>query len=260
MDFKEFEFAPAPDRAADFLVNVFTERFSNPALSKLDIARIVTGFNSIMVTSGKKFDALYFSYIREAAIKSGKLPETEFYELLTTLPEEGYGEFLSIEQIGEKVRRLKKEGSNVGLKFGHYRRLTLNHIFEFVAVRHACDHLVLIIENAERTSKFKQKRIELTDEQRINMFKKSCLVNTVGMTQGLDYSDEYYRGIVSTISPSTLFIAETWPLNVQEEYRKRAELCGAEPFVMPDISGGVNTTRMETLIFPKDGVVKLERS
>ncbi len=247
---REFEFEAAlSDWVASRLATIFTERFSGPTLKKLDIARIIAGFYSMWVTSGKKFDSRNFSIIREAAVKSGKITQGEVYELLTTLPDGGYGEFLPIDEIGKKAQSLKEKGLDVGLKFGHYRRLTPVQILELAAVRRCCDHLILIIESGERTTKFKGRRLELTDDQRKNMFINSCLVNTLGMTEGLNYSNEYYRSIVTTIRPTTLFIAESWPSEVQEEYKKRAELCGAEPFVVPEMWKGMTTSFLEPLIF-----------
>lgn len=248
--FREFDFAPNPERLAESAVSRMKLRFTNSELKKIDIARILTGFYSVRVATGKKFDALFFSYMREAAIASGRFSEAEFYELLTTLPKDGYGKFIPLKDIGRRVEDLKRKGLNVGLKFGHYRRLTMNHIFELVYVRHACDHLILIIESGERTSRFKGKRIELEDDQRIEMFKRSCLVNSLGMTEGLDYSDGYYRNLVKSVKPTTLFISGSWPDEVQEEYVKRARLSGAEPFVVPNIPA-LTTSSMEHLIFPK---------
>jgi len=250
--FREFDFAPFPDRVADKLVYALSQRFSNPALKKLDIARIVAGAYAVRVTSRKNFDAFYFSLVREAAIKSGKLPEAEFYDLLTTVPKDGYGEFLSVDEIRKKVDELKNSGQNVGLKFGHYRRMTLYQIFELVYARHGCDHLVLIIESGMRTKLFKQKRIELTDGERIEMFNRSCLVNTLGMTNGLDYSDAYYRNLVTIIKPTTLLISDSWPKEVQEEYKIRAKLAGASPLVIPSLQVGLNTTALEPYIFPNN--------
>jgi hypothetical protein len=248
--FREFEFATKPDLVADQIINRMSTRFSQPELKQIDIARILTGFNAIRTATGKKMDALFFSYMRESALKSGKLNEGEFYELFTTLPEDGYGKFMSMEDIAKTTEKLKQEGLNVGLKFGHYRRLTLGHIFEFVYVRKACDHLILIIESGERASKFKGKLIELSDQTRVDMFKKSCLVNTVGITNGLDYSDDYYRKIVKMIKPTTLFISESWPEDVQQEYTQRAKSSGAEPFMVPKVVP-ITTSMMESQIFRK---------
>lgn len=252
MIFKEFEFAPDSDKVTDRLIGLITNRFSNPEFKKLDIARMVAGFYAIRVASRKNIDALYFSFVREAAIKSGKLPEVEFYDLLTTLPKDGYGEYLPIEEIAKKVDRLKKDGLDVGLKFGHYRRMTPYQIFELGYARHACDHLILIIESGARTKQFKNKRIELTDEERIDMFKRSCLVNTVGITDGLDYSNVYYRDLVAKIKPTTLLITESWPKEVQEENVIRAKLGGAVPFLVPSQQNGLNTTALERFIFPNN--------
>lgn len=246
--FREFDFASPPDKCADTVVSFLKRRLVSPELHKLDIARILTGFYSVATTTGKGFDALYFNFAREAAISSGKISNSEFYELTTTLPINGYCEHVSFKDIAKKTKELKESGLDVGLKFGHYRRLTISQIFEFVYARHVCDHLVLIIESGERTSAFKHKRIELTDDQRINMFKRSCLVNTLGMTDGLDYSDSYYRGLVEMIKPSTLFISSSWPRKVQDEYLERARICGASPFVIP-IPDATTTTRMEPVIF-----------
>jgi len=247
-EFREFEFAPKPDLLADQIVNRMATRFSQPELQQIDIARILTGFNAVRVATGKQMDALFFNYMRESALKSGKLSAGEIYELLTTLPENGYGEFMSLDEIAGFTSHLKKEGYNVGLKFGHYRRLTLGHVFEFVYAGKGCDHMVLIIESGERTSKFKNKRIELSDEQRINMFKNSCLVQTLGITSGLDYSDTYYRDLVTEIKPTTLFIPDSWPENVQNEYKERARLSGADPLVLPNLVP-LTTTMMEKFIF-----------
>ncbi len=256
VNFREFGLALPPEKLADHLVSFLTAKFTNPLLSKLDIARMVTGFYSVSATTRKKFDALYFSNIREAAIASGRIPEVEVYDLLTTLPESGYGEFMSLNGLAAKSRELKQKGLSVGLKFGHYRRLSPAQIFEFIYVRHVCDHLILIIESGERTSKFKDKRLELSDAQRISMFEKSCLVNSLGITQGSDYSNDYYRNIVNTIKPSTLFISEVWPDEVKNEYVIRAKMAGAEPFFMPKIAE-LSTTEMEYLIFPHERVYNL---
>lgn len=246
--FREFEFASNPELVADKLINSMSDRFSQPELNKVDIARILTGFHSVRNVTGKKIDALFFSYMRESAIRSGKLNENEFFELLTTLPEGGYGEFMSFDEMAGFTKYLKQEGYTVGLKFGHYRRLTMGHIFEFMCVRKTCDYLIQIIESNERTLKFKTDKLELSDDQRIRMFKDSCLVHSVGMTSGTDYSNEYYRDIVKTVRPSILFASASWPEQTQVEYRMRAKSVNAELCIMPNVVS-ITTTMMEPQIF-----------
>lgn len=247
--FREFEFATYPEKVADRMVGALSKKFSNSVVTELDVCRILTGFYSEMAVTRKGMDAVYFNYMREAAIRSGKISEQNFLELMTTLPSNGYGEFIPIDKIGSKVSELKALGVDVGLKFGHYRRLTPYQIFELAMAKRVCRHLVLVIEDGKRTKEFKNKRIELTNSQRVDMFTHSCLVNTLGMTSGDDFSNEYYRDIVKQIKPTTLFIADSWPDDVKEEYLERAKLVGAEPYVLSDIVGGLTTTKMESIIF-----------
>lgn len=108
--FREFDFASPPDKCADTVVSFLKRRLVSPELHKLDIARILTGFYSVATTTGKGFDALYFNFAREAAISSGKISNSEFYELTTTLPINGYCEHVSFKDIAKKTKELKESG------------------------------------------------------------------------------------------------------------------------------------------------------
>jgi len=248
VSYRPLESEPVYDTAFNKTVEIFYKRFNNPLISKTMVAGIVTGLLSVWETTKKPFDGMYFSAVREAAHNSGKFTNNDFCNLTYERSKMKPFNYENEKDAFQKVKEWKKQGLTVGAKFGHFRRLTISHIFDLAITRALCDRLVLVAESGVRTAKYKTPKIELTDEQRVAMFTGSSLVDIVLITSGDDYSNNYYRKLTKRISPSVLFINSQWSEEMMAEYNLRARTCGAETFLLPSI-GDLSTTDMEKFMF-----------
>ena len=156
-----------------------------------------------------------------------------------------------MEFLPQFMEQEKSKGKSVGLKFGHYRRLTLPHIMELIYAGTLSDSLVLIIESGERTREYKTDILELTDEERMKMFAESGLVNFIGRTSGRDYSNNYYRNLVNFIKPDILYASSGWSDETINEYKFRAESVNAKLEILP-MFGDYSTTHLESLLNIKE--------
>jgi bifunctional ADP-heptose synthase (sugar kinase/adenylyltransferase) len=244
MSFRPFDYETPPEKAYFSNVEMFAKRFNNPLIKKSDVARILIALLSVAETTEKGMDRIYLSAAREAADLSGKVSGGEFYDIVFDRSKSNHDQFSTDHDAYSAVGKWKDQGLVVGLKLGHYRRLTITQIFELIVARKVCDKLVLVIESGERTKKFKTPTIELSDQQRFDMLSNSSLADMVLMTSGLSYGDQYYRNLIGKVKPNVLFMSSGWQTEVKEEYKYRANMVGAELCELPSL-GNLSTTSME---------------
>lgn len=206
-----------------FLLSLFAvRRFANKDIDKFNL--------KLYFTAAKRIDRFSEEKFRTLAICQSKFKSP------------------SMEIAKKNVSRLQDVGGS-SVKTGHYRRLTLPHIHELIQAGRANTYMVLLIESNERTERFKQKKSELTNEQRILMFEQSGLVNGgVYLIEGDDYGDKFYRDLIKEWSPAFYLGNESWPNNVKSEARLRSRKSGATFIELGSYLPSISTTSMEKFI------------
>ncbi len=248
MSFRSFEFETANERGYSTLVNSSAEYLQG--IKERDRYQILLSLFAVWNTTRKFYDSSLFSVMAEAAFKNNLVDKYSFLDLRQAIEK---NEVLSnvsntMDELPEFVKNEKKKGRTVGLKFGHYRRLTIAQIVELVEAGKRSDSVILIIESDERTRINKTDKIELSDTQRMQILGESGLVNFVGMTSGNDFSNEYYRGVVEFIKPDVLYASSGWDQNMISEYEIRAKIIGAKLEKLP-VFTNFSTTHLEKIIF-----------
>ncbi len=252
MSFRSFEFETAPENWYNSISAELKEKFK---ISKLeDNYRVLLGLYFLWKTTGKRYDNIIFSIALDAIADGDIITKHNFFEVARRSElEKNYLYFEGAkDQVVEVVRREQHKGNTVGVKFGHYRRVTLMQLFEINEAYQSCDFLILIIESEERTKKYKTSKVELTDQQRLDIFINAGLAHLVLITTGTDYSNEYYRNIIARLKPDVLYASGDWSEKVKEEYQKRADLGQAQLIILPTFEGqNYHTSSIEKFIFPK---------
>jgi hypothetical protein len=247
--FREFEFETAPEKWYSDFVDTSSKYLS--VLNERERYQVVAALFSVWKTTSKRYDSTVFNAFYESGLSRGIDPN-RFSQMIDTIWEEKNPKLnCSSDLLPCVIEEEKRRGKSVGLKFGHYRRLTLTQIMELTDVSETSDVSVLIIESGERTSRFKTEKLELTDKQRQQMIGKSSLADYVGITSGVDYSNRYYRDLVKLISPDILYASSGWNKEVLAEYQLRADSVSAKLVILPTY-GDYSTTYMEKLVFPSN--------
>lgn len=246
--FRDFEFETAPEKWYSSLLESSVKDLT--PLSLKERYQTILALYSVWRIANKTYDSILFSAVYEAGLSRGLVNRREFENLVNiTESWQGFGDNKnSLEVLPQFVDHERIIGRTVGLKFGHYRRLTLPQIFELIIANSLSDSLILIIESGERTFQNKTDKLELTDQQRMRIIGGSSLVNFVGMTSGTDYSNAYYRSLVQTIKPDILYASARWNSETIAEYQSRADSVGAELQILP-LCSDYSTTEMEKHIF-----------
>lgn len=167
-------------------------------LSDIEINKFLLALFTVRRFAGKTIDKFNLNLYLTAAKRIDRFSEEKFRTLAIS-----QSKFKSppMEIAKKNVARLQDVGGS-SVKTGHYRRLTLPHIHELIQADRANTYMVLLIESNERTEKFKRKKNELTNEQRVLMFEQSGLVNGgVYLIEGDDYSNKFYRNLIQEWSP-----------------------------------------------------------
>lgn len=215
-------------------------------LSDIEINKFLLALFAVRRYANKDIDKFNLNLYLTVAKRINRFSEEKFRVLVKT-----QSKFKSppIEIAKKNVKRLKDVGGS-SIKTGHYRRPTLPHIHELVQAGRANTYMVLLIESNERTIKFKHKKNELTNEQRIAIFEQSGLVNGgVYLIEGDDYSDKFYRNLIKEWSPAFYLGNENWSDNSKDEAQLRSKKSGATFIELGNYLPFISTTSMERLIF-----------
>lgn len=248
MSFRSFEFETPIETWYNTIAEHFQRLFNTSP--KEDIYRVLGALYLLWKTTGKWYDNLLFSMALDGVTDNNQVHKHHFFEIMrrSEVEKNYFYDPEAEDQLLELIKREKAKGHTIGLKFGHYRRITLPQILELNAAYESCDFLILIIESVARTSEHKHKQIELTDQQRLDIFTNAGLANLVLLTGETDYSNEYYRQIVTTIQPDVLYASAGWSEEVLAEYQTRATLSGATLVTLPE-DENYHTSMIEKFIF-----------
>jgi hypothetical protein len=248
MSFRSFEFETALEH--DFnLAAAKWEKYLH-RWSYVGRTRVLLGLYNLWKVTGKKYDAINFSMLAQAAFESNHLGKNEFLKSIerNNLSRNYSYEGNSLADLPSIVQTEKRRGNSVAIKFGHYRRITIPQLFELNAANDFCDFLILGIESGDRTRAMKTEKIELSDQQRLDIFTNSGLANVVIMINSSNLSDKPYEDIVNSLRPNIVFASQEWGDGLMDKYRFRARSIGAKLIMLPEI-GNLHTTDIENFIF-----------